>query len=166
MPISSRQSGKVERIFTGGELITPSQYELAFYAQTVWRLAFSSDVNELTAVACTVRNHVIPKMGQITDYDSYLDACEAFLNNYPVRENPTRDDIAFFSRPDGILYNIERIYNCEQIDITATHDQPAGAKYFARVISLAPDDWRKIQIVNRPTGHPLLGTFGSMQFYA
>lgn len=144
--------------------MTPLEYELAFYAQTVWRVANSSDVNELTAIACTIRNHVVPKMGSYTDYDSFMDACEAFLKNYSVRDNPTRDDEAFFSR-NGILYNISKIYECEYPDITATHDHPTGAKYFARVISLAPDDWRKIQIVNRPTGHPLLGTWGSMQFF-
>lgn len=145
-------------------MLTPRDYEVAFFAQTVWRVANSNDVNELLAVACTIRNHVLPKIGEVATYESYTEACRQFLSTHPLRDYPSDED-AFVSRPQGLLYNIGSIYSGQQPDITATHDHPKGAKFFARVTSLLADDWRKIAIVNRPTGHPLLGTWGSMQFF-
>jgi hypothetical protein len=145
--------------------LTPRDYEIAFYAQSVWRLANSSDINELMAVAATIRNHVLPKLGEVSTYKSYSEACLSFLGTHPLRAHPTADDDAFFARPYGLLSTISSIYSGQTPDITATHDHPKGAKFFARVTSLSPGDWRKIEIVNRPSGHPLLGTFGSMQFF-
>jgi hypothetical protein len=145
--------------------MSPLEYEIAFYAQTVWRLANSSDTNENLAVACAIRNHVIPKMGMASTYESYTEACLAFLQTHPLRNYPTKDDESFISRPEGLLFNIARIHSCEYPDITSTHDHPAGARYFARVTSLQDGDWRKTEIVGRPSAHCLLGTFGSMQFF-
>lgn len=145
-------------------MLTPRDYEVAFFAQTCWRVANSSDVNELQAVACAIRNHVLPKLGEIATYESYTEACVQFLNTHPLRDYPGNED-AFISRPQGLLYNIGSIYSGATPDITATHDHPKGARFFARVISLPADDWRMVEIVKRPSGHPLLGTFGSMQFF-
>jgi hypothetical protein len=146
--------------------LTPYDYEIAFYAQTCWRLANSSDANELTAVAATIRNHVLPKLGQVATYESYTEACLGFLDTHPLRPYPSMQDEAFISRPYGLLYNIGQIYSGEMADITATHDHPSGARFFARVTSLGADDWRKLQIVDKPAIHCLLGTWGSMQFWS
>ena len=165
MPVrgSARKRNR-RRIFAGAKL-NLLEYEIAFYAQTCYRLANSSDTNELIAIAATIRNWVVPKMGRPAEYESYSDACLVFLENYPLRGYPTADDPAFISRPEGLLCNISQIYSCEYPDITATQDHPNGARFFARVSGLSDTDWRKIEIANRPTGHCLLGTFGSQQFF-
>jgi hypothetical protein len=145
--------------------VNPRVYEICFMAQTVWQISYSSDMDEMVAVANTLRNHVIPRPGQTSTYVSFSDACEGFLEAYPTRERPRLDDAAFVSSPQGLLAQIEAIYDCSVPDITATHDHPNGARYFARVQSLDPQDWRKLEIIDRPTLHPLLGQFGSMQFW-
>ena len=145
--------------------MSPVDYECMFYAQTVWRVARSSDQNELAAVASAIRNHVIPRIGQVVTYPSFEIACRDFLQVYPTRELPSLTDPAFVSAPEGLLYNIAGIYNCETPDITATHDHPNGAKYFNRVSQLDPSDWFVLEIVNKQGIHPLIGTFGSLQFF-
>ena len=145
--------------------MTPYQYELAFFAATVWRVSYSSDTNETLAVACAIRNHVIPRMGKASSYRSFTDACEAFLKAYPLRDFPKLSDPAFVSSSDGVLSFIDKVYDCSTPDFTSTMTNPDGAKYFARVVSLPADDWRKREVVDRPDIHPLLGTFGAMQFF-
>ena len=145
--------------------MSPVDYECMFYAQTVWRVARSSDQNELIAVASVIRNHVVPRLGQVATYSSFEIACRDFLQVYPTRELPSLTDPAFVSAPEGLLYNIAGIYNCETPDITATHDHPNGAKYFNRVSQLDPSDWFVLEITNKQGQHPLIGTFGSLQFF-
>jgi hypothetical protein len=146
--------------------MVPQDYEIAFYAQTVWRLAHSSDTNELVAVANVVRNYVVPRLGQVAVYSSFTEACFEFMKVYPLRELPFLTDPAFVSQPEGLLCQITDIYTCAAKDITATHDHPNGARYFARVAHLDPNDWFQLEIVNKQGQHPLLGTFGSMQFFS
>lgn len=146
--------------------MTPAQFECGFLAETVWRLAKSNNTDELSAIACVIRNHVVPRMGQVASFKSYSEACESFLITYPVRERPAMEETALISYPDGLLANIEIIYDCTFPDITATQAFPNGAKYFARVNALEDDDWRKIEIVGRQGIHPLIGTMGSQQFFA
>ena len=141
--------------------MSPLDYELAFYAMTTWQLARSSNLDELTAVASTIRNHVIPRLGQVTAYKSFYEACIDFLKIYPSRALPSLSDPAFVSK-DGLLFHIGRIYTCKDPDVTATHDHPNGAKYFAN----EPDEWFRTEIIGKPELHPLLGQWGSMQFYA
>lgn len=141
--------------------MNPLEFEQAFYAQTVWQLSRSSNMDEMLAVACVIRNHVIPRLGVISAYKSYYDACQDFLKTFPRRELPSLSDPAFVST-DGLLFHLGRIYSCEDPDVTATHDHPNGAKYFAN----EPDDWFRAEIIGKPDIHPLLGTWGSMQFYA
>lgn len=145
--------------------MTPRDYEIALFAQTVWRVANSSDTNELLAVACAIRNHVLPKIGQTATYPSYTDACIGFLDTHPLRPLPFLEDESFFSRPQGLLCQARDIYSGNMMDITANHSNPLGARFFARVVNLRDDDWRKKEIVQRPAIHPLLGTWGSMQFF-
>ena len=146
--------------------MSPTDYEISFFAQTVFRVSRSSDTQEMAAVAHTIRNHVIPRIGQVATYPSFEIACADFLKVYPTREFPSLTDPAFVSFPDGLLSNISDIYNCVSPDITSSHDHPAGAKYFNRVHSLEPNDWFVLEIVQKPGVHPLLGTWGSMQFFS
>ena len=143
--------------------VTPREYEVAFFAQTVWRLAHSSDENELMAVACAVRNLVIPRPGTVPIYASFSEACEDCLRIYPTRPRPVLTDIAFVS-PNGLLAQINDVYDGTYPDVTATQNHLAGARYFSRVANLPDDDWFKQAIVNNAK-HPLLGSWGSMQFY-
>jgi hypothetical protein len=145
--------------------MNPREYEIAFFAQTVWRVARSSDQNELVACACAIRNYVVPRIGQVATYTSFSEACDAFLLVYPTRPRPSMDDPAFVSQPNGLLANIEEIYSCSYADVTATHDHPGGARYFSRVTTLDPNDWFQLEIVNKQAIHPLLGTWGSLQFF-
>jgi hypothetical protein len=146
--------------------MTPLEYEQAVFAMTVWQVANSSDTNELFAVACAIRNHVIPRIGSVAGYPSFSAACEDFLRVYPTRPRPDLSDPAFVGHPDGLLANIADIYNCIYPDVTSTQDHPGGARYFARVQMLQPNDWFQLEIVNKAAVHPLLGTWGSMQFFA
>ena len=146
--------------------MTPREYEIAVFAGTVWQLARSSDVNELAAVGVTLRNHVVPRIGQVATYPSFLEACEDFIRVYPVRLRPTLTEPAFVDRTEGFLAIAESIYDCSYPDITATHDHPNGAKYFNRVSQLDPSDWFVLEITNKQGIHPLIGTFGAMQFFS
>jgi hypothetical protein len=143
--------------------MNPVDYECAFFAQTVWCVSCTSDQNELIAVATTIRNHVIPRIGQIATYPSFAEACEAFLKICPTRPRPPLTDPAFVNT---LLFNIADIYNCEYPDVTSTHDHPNGARYFARVANIAEDDWFRLEIINKQEQHPLLGTWGALQFFA
>ena len=138
------------------------EYEQAVYAQAVWQLAYSSSQDELLAVACTLRNHVIPRLlGQVSSYATYLEACEDFIRVYPTRPRPSLIDPTF----TWLLSQISGIYNCELPDLTSTHDHPQGAKYFSRVVTLEPTDRFYQEIIQKSGQHPLLGSFGSMQFF-
>jgi hypothetical protein len=141
--------------------LTPQSYETAMYARAVWMLARSNDVNELAAIACTIRNHVIIRPGQPQTYESYAQACADFLKAYPSRQEPTLAEPALTSYPDGLLTIIEKVYDCSYKDITATQTTP-GARYFGQVASLPADNW--MQQIART--HQILGTFGAQQFFA
>lgn len=140
--------------------IGPLEFEQAFFAQTVWVISRSSNLDEMLAVASVVRNHVQPRLGQITAYKSYYEACLDFLKIYPSRALPSLSDPSFVSK-DGLLFHIGRIYTCEDPDVTATHDHPNGAKYFAN----EPDEWFRTEIIGKPELHPLLGQWGTLQFF-
>ena len=141
--------------------MNPQEYEQAFLALTAWQVSATSSVDEMVAVACTIRNHVIVRgLGKVPTYRSYSEACEDFLANYPQRSRPKLDDPAFVA-PGGLLFQIGSIYDCTAEDVTATHDHPEGAKYFSN----RPDDWFRAEIIDRPDVHPLIGSWGAMQFY-
>jgi hypothetical protein len=141
--------------------MNPLEYEQALLALTAWQVSATSSVDEMVAVACTIRNHVIVRgLGNVPTYRSYSEACEDFLANYPQRARPKLDDPAFVA-PHGLLFQIAGIYDCTAEDVTATHDHPEGAKYFSN----RPDDWFRAEIIDRPNVHPLIGSWGAMQFY-
>jgi hypothetical protein len=139
--------------------MTPQDYEKAFMVMAVWQLAKSNDLNELAAIACTLRNHVVPRPGQMQTYKTYLHACEDFMKAYPVRPRPTLLEDAMTSYPDGLLAIIDKIYDCSYPDLTATQTTP-GARYFCQASQ--PPEWIKPIL----STHHLCGTFGSQQFWA
>jgi hypothetical protein len=139
--------------------VTPQAYETAFFAQSVWQLAKSNDLNELAAIACAIRNHVIPRPGQIQTYKSFTQACEDFMKAYGVRARPTMLEDAFISHPDGLLSIIDSVYDCSYSDLTATATTP-GARYFGQASNLP--EWLKPLAVS----HHLCGTFGAQSFWA
>jgi hypothetical protein len=139
--------------------VTPQAYEAAFLAQTAWRLALGDCVDETMAIMLVLRNHVIPRPGQIPTYKSFPEACIDFLEAYPTRKYPTMQEDAFIA-PNGILALCEQVYDCSYPDITATQTTP-GARMFARTSSLSDKDWRKPLV----QCSQLLGTFGSQQFF-
>lgn len=139
--------------------MTPKEFETAYLAQTIWRLALSDSVDELISIGCTIRNWVIPKMGKIAPYKTYPEACAEFLKTYPVRDFPTMTEDALVST-NGLLSVIDGIYDCSYPDLTATQTTP-GALYFARVTALDESDWR----YNISRTHQLIGTYGSQQFW-
>ena len=140
--------------------MTPQQYECALLARVSFQLSLSNSVEEMLAVACTLRNWVIPKLGQVATYKSYPEACADFLRTYPTRDEPNLTEDAFIA-PSGLLAQIEKIYDCTFFDITATQTTP-GARDFARAAAVTESDWRW-QIIH---SRPVLGTFGSQQFFA
>ncbi len=141
--------------------MTPQEYEAAMLARAVWMLAISNNVNELAAIACTIRNHVIQVPGCFQTYDNYTTACKQFLQSYPIREEPTMNEPALTAYPDGLLAIIDDVYSCKYKDITATQTTQ-GARYFARVSSVVTGSWQE-QIVKT---RPILGTLGAQQFFS
>lgn len=139
--------------------MTPQTFEAAILAQTSFRLAQSNSVDEMVAIACVIRGHVVPKPGQFATYKSYPEACKDFLQAYPVRSEPDVTEDVLISQ-NGLLSLIEKIYSCEYLDITATQTTP-GARLFARTANLSETDWRWSLIKSGQ----LLGSFGSQQFY-
>jgi hypothetical protein len=143
--------------------VTPQDYEKAVFATAVWRLARSNDPNELAAIACTLRNHIFPRPGQLQTYKSFWDAATDCLKIYPVRPEPILSESALVSYPDGLLAIVDDVYSCRYPDLTATSTTP-GARYFGRASEIIQDPNHWMQVV--VTQHQLLGTFGSQQFWA
>jgi len=139
--------------------VTPQNYEIAMLARAVWMLAKSNDLNELAAIACVLRNHIVPRPGQMQTYPTYLKACEDFMKACPVRPGPEMTEDALTSHPDGLLAIIDAVYDCSYPDLTATQTTP-GARYFCQAAQ-APD-WMKPILAS----HHLCGTFGAQQFWA
>jgi hypothetical protein len=141
--------------------MTNQEYEAVVLAQTCWKLSLSSSIDELIAIGCTIRNHIIPRPGRIVTYRTWLDACEDFTKVYPIRPLPISDADSFFLPPNGLISICQELYDCSYPDLTATQTTP-GALYFARAAQVSPSDWRHSIIQTRQ----LLGTFGSQQFFA
>lgn len=151
------------------------EYEKAVLVATSWQVAKSADINELLAVACTIRNWVIPKhtfpgypirvpMREKLYYQSYSEACEEFLSIYFIRGLPRANEPAIVDPDEGLLAKIDSIYDCTLPDMTSSSANPLGARYFNR--GTDPTLWVYTNIVQDQSRHPLIGTFGSMQFYA
>lgn len=139
--------------------MTPQSYEAAILAHTAYRLSLSDNVDELSAVACTIRNHVIVRPGQRATYTSFPEACYEFLRIYPSRPEPKEMEDCLYA-PQGLLSFVDQIWEGTYPDVTATQTT-LGATMFARVIGLEEKDWR-YNLVKTST---LIGTFGAQQFF-
>lgn len=135
--------------------MTPRDYEIAVLAQTAWRLASTDNQDEILAIACTIRNWVLPRPGMPPMiFASFSVACENYLDQMPLRSAPRlQQDLAFSTGPHAILRNAAAIYDGEYPDVTALQGG-RGARYFGRQMDMDPNE------------HPLLGTWGGQQFYA
>lgn len=130
-----------------------------------FRLAQSNDVNELLAIACVIRNWVVGRFGQGAEtYRTYSEAINNFLTAYSTRQLPDSFVPALIDPSEGMLSRIDAIYNNTLADVTSSASQPGGARYFGNARN--PDAWFKQEILARQDIHPLLGTWGSQQFYA
>ncbi len=139
--------------------MTPQDFEAAVLAQTAFKLSMSDSVDEQVAIACVIRNLVVPKPGCLALYKSFPAACTDLLRAYPAREDPTMQEDAMVA-PNGLLSLIGQIYDCSYPDITATQTTP-GARMFARTANLEQSDWRWPLVRSAR----LLGNWGSQSFY-
>jgi hypothetical protein len=151
-----------------------ADYEKGLLVATSWQLAINNDVNELLAIACTIRNWVVTRFGvpRRPDarfgklyYSSYSEACESFLQLYPIRSLPAINEPGLVDPDEGLLMRIDGVYDCALVDVTSSRAFPGGARYFTRA-HRHDGDWFHSEVALQPEIHPLIGTFGSQQFYA
>lgn len=143
----------------------PAQYEKAQLVRACWMLAQSNNTDELVAVACTLRNYIVPRFGQVAIYRTYTEVIRQFCINFPTRSEPEINEPALVDPYEGLLYKIESVYDCTMPDITSSHQHPEGAKYFARVTKVEPGSWFDLEIIHKSAFHPLLGSWGAQQFF-
>lgn len=145
--------------------MTQADYEKGLLVMAAFKLAKSDDVNELLAIACTIRNWVVPRMnrGQET-YRTYSEAVANFLTAYPSRPLPDVFSPALIDPTDGLLARIDSVYDNSLVDITSSRSNPGGARYFGSARN--PDPWFEKEIIQRQELHPLIGTWGAQSFYA
>jgi len=154
-----------------------ADYEKGLLVQACWRLARNNDVNELLAIGCTIRNWIVTRMFSANGYrvawpgtlgtvyfPNYATAVAMFLEHYPARSAPGVIEPAIVDPTEGLLAQIDSVYDCSLPDLTSTRGFPGGARYFGRVTSVP--EWFKAEILARQDAHPLIGSFGSQQFYA
>lgn len=144
--------------------MTAADYEKALIVQATFRLAKSDDVNELLAIACVIRNLVVPRLGQVPEYPSYTAAIEEMLNAYELRPFPRHDNPALVDPDDGLLVKVDGVYDNSMPDFTSSRSHPGGARFFCS--ARRPAAWFQSSILDRPDVHALIGSFGSQQFYA
>lgn len=145
-----------------------AEYEKALLVAAAFQLAKSDDVNELLAITCVIRNWVVPRMGEKQIYRSYTEAIAGFLTAYaPLRSIPAIDNPALIDPEVGLLHRIDDVYNNTAVDVTSSHNNPRGARYFTRAAhSLIANNWIVAEVLLHPELHPLIGTWGAQQFYA
>jgi hypothetical protein len=137
--------------------MTPAQFDQALLVLRSWQAAKSDNIDELLAVMCTLRNRVLA-YGK-----TYIQVCEAAEINrlYPDIRHPH-----LIHPTNGILAAVEGIYKNETPDLTSNHLHKNGALYFARVVEHqgTGDDFEE-RIIKQYEAHPLIGTFGTQQFF-
>jgi len=149
------------------------EYEKALLVAAAWTLALNNDVNELLAIACTIRNWVVPRyqatrlpMNGKLYFVSYSEAVQNFHDVYPVRPLPIGNESGLVDPVEGLLAKIDGVYDCSLVDMTSSRAFPFGARYFIRASQRGLNEWIYQEVVSRQDVHPLIGTFGSQQFYA
>lgn len=146
--------------------MTQADYEKALLVMVSWQLACSHDVNELLAIACVIRNWVVPRLGEAPVYRTYSEACAYFLLAYQPRQMPEGNEPSLIDPDEGLMAKVDAVYDNSQLDVTSSQQHPRGARYFARVVSLQLPEWFKATVLDQQGKHPLIGTWGSQQFYA
>jgi hypothetical protein len=133
------------------------EYEMALLALTAVRAAKSDSIDEWVAIACVIRNQVL-RFGK-----TYSQVCERFVVN---RDWPDIRHPALIHPSTGLLAQVDAIYKNEAPDITSNHLHKEGALYFARVVEHQGKgtDFEE-QILKHQDEHPLIGTFGTQQFF-
>jgi hypothetical protein len=131
--------------------LTQTELDKAMLVLASWRLASQSDVTELLAIACVIRNAVVRG-----NFKTYGDAVNFYMRSYPLREHPHGNEPQLIDPQDGLLGKIDSIYDCSAPDITSSLANPKGASAFA-VARRDP---------HFGDGRQLIGTFGGTQFYA
>lgn len=144
--------------------MTSADYEKGLLVSATFRLAKSDDVNELLAIACVIRNLVVPRLGLAPEYASYTDAIGEMLNAYELRPLPRHDNPALVDPEDGLLVKIDSVYDNSLPDITSSCAHVGGARFFGT--ARRPAAWFQAAIIDRPAEHPLIGTWGAQQFHA
>ena len=143
-----------------------AEFEKGLLVLTAWRTSSGNGVNELFAIACTLRNWVVPRPGQaVPDYKSYTEAVLHFWENYPLRGFPKVNEPTLIDPNEGLFVCIDQVYNNTVPDITSSQAFPNGARHFGRARLAIPGSWFYDNILSRQHEHPLIGTFGSQQFY-
>lgn len=135
----------------------PATYEAALLALRSYQAAKSDNADELLCIACVFRNRVM-KYGKT--YSQILEAAE--LNRgWPDVRHP-----ALIDPQNGLLSQVEAIYRNETPDMTSNHLFRDGALWFGRAQDHQnTGDLFERTILQDPYNHPLIGQFGSQQFY-
>jgi hypothetical protein len=132
-------------------------YEKALLALRAYQAAKSDDVMEILCVACTFRNRVM-RYGKT--YSQVLEQAEV-NRGWPYPTNPVMIDPA-----NGVLAQIDDIYDGTMPDLTSNHLKKEGAMYFGRVQDhQGTGDWFEENILKHPEEHGLIGCFGVQNFY-
>ena len=145
-----------------------TEFEKGLLAMAAWRLARSSDVNELLAILCTLRNWVTNRGLMHTGlyhFKTYTEVVENFLAIYPVRSLPMINEPALIDPREGLLAVVDGVYDNTRADITSSHANPSGARYFGVASEVGTGSWFDEEVLKQPHIHKLIGKFGSQQFY-
>jgi hypothetical protein len=135
----------------------PKQFEKALLALRTWQAAKSDNMDELQAIACTFRNRVL-KFGKT--YSQVLEVAEV-NRDWPDIKHPL-----LIEPTNGLLAFVEGVYDNVQPDFTANHLHKNGALYFGHAFSHQDKgDWFDNTVLDNPNEHPLIGTWGTQQFY-
>ena len=144
------------------------EYEKGLLVQAVWRLARSSDTNELLAVGCALRNWII-RRGPLSPgqkyFSNYTEAIAEFMETYPLRSLPKINEPALIDPREGLLARIDGIYDCSAVDLASSHVNTQGARYFGAAREIGSGSKFDREVLSNQGAHPLIGTFGSLQFY-
>jgi hypothetical protein len=136
---------------------TSKSYEKSMLAWATWRAAKSDNIDELLAIACTFRNRWL-RYGKAPS--QVLEAAE--INRpWPDIKHPI-----FIDPQNGLLQAVEDIYDNIAPDYTSNHLQKDGALWFCQAFEhQGKRTWMDINILDNPNEHPLIGQWGTQQFY-
>lgn len=134
--------------------MTQVDFEKGALVMACWRLASSSDTNELLAVCCAIRNSVI-RIGPI-HFPCYGAALNWYLSRFPLREGPLGREPQLVDPAEGLLAKVDGVYDNSLPDITSSLAHPAGALVFANPLRPLPEE---------VMGRVFIGRFGALGFY-